>query len=126
MRVCVKIFWFPAAFFLLNEILNRTIHIYDRFPWIDIPMHAIGGMIVGYSMFAVVSYWQEKKYVGKLHPVVHCVLLVSLVSTIAVFWEFHEFIRDTILGEHTQLGIGDTMGDLFMGVAGGLVSAVIL
>lgn len=118
-RQLIKIFWLPAGFFLLNEILSRAVALYERYPWIDIPMHAIGGMIVAWSMSLVVNAWQQKKYLGKVRPIIRVVFITALVGTIAVLWEFHEFARDRFLGEQTQPNLADTMGDLFLGLVGG-------
>ncbi len=122
----MRIFWLPGAFFLLNEFFNRAVNLYEHFPWVDIPMHTVGGVIIAYSMEVFFDICRQKKYIGKLHPALHVLFLTALVGTIAVLWEFHEFIRDTFFREHTQPSVPDTMLDLFLGLLGGFITSSIL
>jgi hypothetical protein len=41
-----------------------------------------------------------------------------LVSTVAVFWEFAEFLLDRFLGTDLQISLQNTMQDLLMGILG--------
>lgn len=125
-RDLTKIFWLPAAVFLLDEIFLYTTNSYDRLPWLDIPMHFIGGVAMAYSYTVFFRLLLERRLVGAMHPWVKILFIVSLVSLTAVVWEWHEFLRDVFLGEHTQLGEADTMGDFFLGVLGGLAGAMLL
>ena len=51
-------------------------------------------------------------------------LIVTLVATGAVCWEFHEWLSDTFFGTHLQWSVTDTMKDLFLGMLGGVFYAV--
>lgn len=126
LRDLIKIFWLPGAVFLLDEIFLYTTNSYDRLPWLDIPMHFIGGVAIAYSYTVFLRLLEERRYIGIMHPWVKILFIVSLVSLTAVMWEWHEFLRDIFFGEHTQLGEADTMGDFFMGLLGGLAGAFAL
>ena len=52
-------------------------------------------------------------------------LLLSLTSTVAVFWEFAEFISDQLLATNLQPSIANTMQDQSLGILGGGTWALI-
>ncbi len=122
----VRWFALPFGIFLVSEALNRAIHIYDIFPWLDVPMHFAGGAGMAFSFYLVIKYWQKRGNLGQMHPLVRILFITSLVTVVAVAWEWHEFLRDTFLHERTQLSQGDTMLDLFLGMIGGLVGSSLL
>jgi hypothetical protein len=126
MRIAAKVLWLPTLVFVLDEIAVITTDSYDRWPWLDIPMHTIGGLVMGYSFFVLLREWRMRGMLGAMHPAVQVALITGLVGCITVFWELHEFLRDILFGEHTQLGLPDTMLDQFLGVLGGWVSATAL
>lgn len=126
LRDLIKIFWLPGAVFLLDEIFLYTTNSYDLLPWLDIPMHFIGGGAMAYSYAVFLRLLEDRRYIGSMHSWLKILFIVSLVSLTAVVWEWHEFLRDVFLGEHTQLGEADTMGDFFMGILGGLAGAFAL
>jgi hypothetical protein len=125
-RDVFRIFWLPGAVFLLDELFLYTTNRYDRLPWLDIPMHFIGGAAVSYSYAVFLGLLEERRRMGAMHRAVKILFIVSLVALTAVVWEWHEFLRTIFLGEQTQLGEADTMGDFFMGILGGLVGAAFL
>jgi hypothetical protein len=52
-------------------------------------------------------------------------LLLSLTATVAVCWEFAEFLSDQFLDTNLQPSIANTMQDQFLGILGGGTWAVI-
>lgn len=124
LRNLVKIFWLPGAFFLLDEMFLYATNSYDRLPWLDIPTHFIGGALIAYSAFVFFGMLEARRAAHFRSRFVKILFIVSLVALIAVFWEWHEFLRDILFGEHTQPSLADTMGDFFMGLLGGFVSAL--
>lgn len=125
LRDLIRIFWLPGAVFLLDQIALLTFASYDRYPWLDIPMHFIGGSAIGYSYVMLLNLFESRGAMGPMRRSVRILFIVSLVALTAVVWEWHEFIRDAVFGQKTQLGEADTMGDFFMGLLGGLASTVI-
>ena len=111
----------PAiAVFLIHVVATRGFDAYSHLPWLDIPMHFVGGMAIAYFFHRASISASECGLIGPFHPVTHAVLIVSLTCTAAVFWEFAEFIADRF-GLHVQLGLEDTLGDMFLGICGGIV-----
>lgn len=105
---------------------------YHRFPWIDIPQHFFGGVLA-----ALIFYWLNYRYpkLFKLVPGVIApgILVVSWAALLGVLFEFTEFLYDIIavgylgIGEFpSQLGLKDTMGDLFFDILGGLALAILM
>ncbi|MEK7623274.1 MAG: hypothetical protein AAB408_01205 [Patescibacteria group bacterium] len=121
-----RIFFWPLILFLLNEFLSRATTVLDQFPWIDNPMHFLGGFLIVQSLDEIFQYLRWKGYYGKVHPLLYIAIMTAFVGTIAIAWEWHEFLRDTFFGEHTQPSQADTMLDLFLGIVGGLLGAFLL
>jgi len=47
-------------------------------------------------------------------------LIFALTGTATVFWEFAEFFSDQLFATHAQLGLGDTLLDMALGIGGGI------
>ena len=121
-----KVLFLPACLFFFSELVAQLTNWYSAFPWIDIPMHLIGGFLAAITLDEVFRFWRVRGYLAKFHPLLEILFLTSLVVVIAVFWEFHEFLRDTIFYTHFQISQGDTMHDLLMGMTGGLFASCLL
>ena len=111
---------------MLDELFLYTTNSYDHFPWLDIPMHFIGGAAMAYSYTVFLKMLRARGCMGEMDRIIKILFIVSLVALTAVVWEWHEFFRDTFFGEHTQLSEADTMGDFFMGLLGGVLGALAL
>ena len=119
-----KILGFFSAPFLLVAVsfLLLYLGVYSAVKWIDIPMHIIGGLLIGASFYLTLNYLEEMGLI-KLNKFVRFVFVVSLVALFAVGWEFFEFSLTQITGYGFQGDLLDTMKDLFMGISGGLLAA---
>ncbi|HSR89030.1 MAG TPA: hypothetical protein VLK22_01340 [Candidatus Udaeobacter sp.] len=53
-------------------------------------------------------------------------VIITATVTIAVWWEFYEFISDYFLGTLMQPSIADTMKDLCMGMLGAVVLSIVM
>lgn len=114
----LTIFWPPICVFLFHVFLVGVLDIYSFFPWLDIPMHYLGGLSIAYSLDKLQTSLQEQKVVSHLDKTIELVLVFTLVSTIAVFWEFAEFLLDQFFGTNLQISLPNTMQDLLMGILG--------
>lgn len=114
----LAVFWLPLFVFCLHVFLVKIVHIYDSFPWLDIPMHYLGGLSFAYSFSYALTLLQERKQVSRLDRIVEMVIVFTLVATTAVFWEFGEFLLDHFLGTNLQVSLPNTMQDLLMGLLG--------
>ena len=111
-------FWPPILVFCLHVFLSRGLHLYSLVPWIDIPMHLLGGLSMAYSLFLVLAFLQDSGVISRLDRIIEWVLVFTLVATIALFWEFSEFSFDHLFRSNVQISLPNTMQDLFMGMLG--------
>ena len=113
---------------------------FDKVAWFDDMMHAFSGVVCavfGYD-FAVII--QRKK--GQCAATLAAIFSIMFALSIAVGWEFYEFLMDTLHGTNLQLskageetamfdltkyhneygylGLVDTMTDMMMNAVGGL------
>ncbi|MBU3925824.1 hypothetical protein KJ763_01495 [Patescibacteria group bacterium] len=102
--------------------------------WFDNAMHFLGGLCL--SFFAIwLIYFAKKIELGNTSNFFSLIIIVSLVVLGGVFWEFFEFFFDNIifgkisglisLAGHAQLGLVDTMSDLFFDLLGGLLGGLL-
>jgi hypothetical protein len=115
-----QIFWAPIVVFSIHIVLLRLLDTYNIFPNIDILMHYLGGLSMGYACFLALVFLQQHKLISPLDQVIALGLVFTSVATIAVFWEFGEFLIDRILGTNVQVSLANTMQDLLMGILGAL------
>jgi hypothetical protein len=114
----LMIFWPPIFVFSFHVFLVRVLNVYSFFPWLDIPMHYLGGLSMAYCLSLAQTSLQDHKVVNQLDKLIELVLVFTLVATIAVFWEFAEFLLDHLLGTDLQVSLPNTMQDLLMGILG--------
>jgi len=114
----LKLFWPTIAVFTVHVLISHVIDLYSLLPWVDIPMHYLGGLSMAYSLFRALAYLQERRVINPLDKVIMLLLMFTLVATIAVFWEFAEFSMDQLLKTNVQISLQNTMQDLFMGMLG--------
>ena len=119
----VSFFGFPIIVFLVHLIASAMLNLYTIFPNLDIPFHYAGGLSIAYASTQILSYLEKEKIIATLNRVVFLILILSLTATATVFWEFAEFIGDTLLGTNIQVGLANTMQDQFMGILGGITWA---
>src|SRR3989338_10256510 len=115
-------FYFPVLILLIHAALS-SFNMYRSYEWIDIPMHFAGGLAIGICFVHLFRLLEREQFIGKTNPMISLLLIISLVSLMAVIWEFAEFSLDVIYAAQSQRGLGDTMGDLFLGILGGFISS---
>ena|SRR5215216_2344289 len=121
----LSFFVFPIIIFVLHSISLRILNLYAIFPNLDIPFHYFGGLSIAYASALMVSYMEKERLIPIQNKVISFVLILSVTATVAVFWEFAEFLGDTFLNMNLQGSIANTMQDQFLGILGGLTWAVI-
>jgi len=100
--------------------ISRVLNAYLLFPPLDIPMHFFGGVAIAYFFANCFRALPAGSILSWLRPWLAAAMVLALTSTATVFWEFAEFFSDRFLGTHAQLGLGDTLLDMALGIAGGL------
>jgi uncharacterized membrane protein YjdF len=88
-------------------------------------MHFLGGASIALTYFLTLKFLQKENYF-KLNAFFNIFFIFALVSLTAVLWEFLEFSLTYITGFSLQGNLSDTMLDLFLGMLGGLLTAIIL
>jgi hypothetical protein len=119
-----QIFWPPIVVFACHVVLLLLLNTYNIFPNIDILMHYLGGLSMGYSCLLGLFFLQRHQLISPLDKLIELGFVFTLVATIAVFWEFGEFLIDHFLGRNVQVSLANTMQDLLMGILGALTLVV--
>ncbi len=110
----------PGAVVLLHGLFSLGLGLYDHLPSLDIAMHLAGGMTVAYSFGVLLDLLEAHRLIGFGHELVRAFVIASLVTSAATGWEFVEFLCDRFAGTRAQLGLQDTLGDILVGILGGL------
>ncbi len=110
----------PGAVVLLHGLFSLGLGLYDHVPSLDIAMHLAGGMTVAYSFGVLLDLLEAHRLIGFGHELVRAFVIASLVTSAATGWEFVEFLCDRFAGTRAQLGLQDTLGDILVGILGGL------
>ena len=106
--------WAPLAVFVFYVIAAKGFSLYLIYPNMEIPTHFIEGIAITYFHFTAINYSQP--LVGTIPKIVQLVLGSSLTAFTAVIWEFLEELADLSLGTKMNLGVYDTLSDLFFGL----------
>ena len=108
----------PVAVLLLHAVLSLGFDAYDRFPWLDTPMHALGGVAIAAAIERALAALQRQGWVRAIEPGVAAALVLGLSCMAAFAWECAEFFSDRYIGTHAQIGVADTLVDMTLGLAG--------
>ncbi len=111
--------WAPGAVFVFYAVAAKGANAYILYPWLDMPTHFCGGLAITYFYLAAIA--QAQAFVGRVPRVIHQLASLGLTAITAVVWEFLEFASDVVLGTRMNLGVPDTLSDLFFGLLGGAV-----
>lgn len=114
----------PFIVFVIHVFLMFSVNIYAIAPWFDIPMHTFGGAAIGVSGTLLIRLWQEKKWLDRVPRFIRIIAVIGMVACMAVAWELAEFLSDFFFHTIMQPSLQDTMGDLFFGMLGGSITAV--
>lgn len=111
--------WAPILVFCIHVVTSVVFHGYQKYPWLDIPMHFSGGVAIALFIRAAALHASDLGLLAKLDATTLRVLVFALVGATTVFWEFAEFVADTYFATGAQKGVRDTMSDMFFGFLGG-------
>ncbi|MEB0029432.1 hypothetical protein QN372_01590 [Undibacterium sp. RTI2.1] len=108
--------WAPLSVFAFYAIVAKGFNAYLIYPWLDMPTHFFGGMAITYFYLITASYSQV--FIEPIPRIIQLILPLGLTTVTAVVWEFWEYLSDVILGTKMNLGVSDTLSDLFFGLFG--------
>ena len=114
--------WAPLSVFGFY-LFGLVIDLYDRFPFVDIPTHFMGGVAITYFYRGAIR--NLNMFFDELPLVVRIVFAFTCTGTTIILWEFYENAFDTLFGTTMVRGLEDTITDMFVGMAGALVLSVL-
>ena len=97
-----------ALLLLISVFIFDRSNLYYELPWLDIPMHVLGGFGVASLAYAIGAYRHS-------HVTFRAVILFYVV--IALGWELYEVWKD-VSGGHMWNGWSDSISDFINGLIG--------
>ena len=117
-------YYVPLAALLLLHAVFLFLDAYSM-TYLDSAMHLAGGIALGMFVFGILACAVSRGWCPDPGQHLALVLVVSLVTTGAVCWEFYEWVSDRFFATHLQLTVTDTVKDLLLGLLGGVLYAVV-
>ncbi len=114
--------WAPLSIFGFY-LVGLVFHLYDLYPWLDVPTHLLGGVAITYLYRSAIRNSQE--FLGAIPLPIQILFAFTCTGTTVVLWEFYENILDYFLHTHMVLGLFDTLKDMFLGLFGALVLSLL-
>lgn len=115
------------TFIFCSIVLGSIGSFYDHFPWWDIFLHTLSGVIIaliGFSMVYILNRGSIRK-VSLSHSFV-ALFAFSFAISIGALWEIYEYSVDQLLGWNMQRsGLNDTMADLIVDTIGAFSVALL-
>lgn len=105
--------------YLLGVVLDHF-EIYELWYGVSPIMHALGGFVTAWTVWQFIRILARKSVKNLPEWAIH-LLLLGVVLTIGIAWEWYEFGLEVWFGADIILGIGDTLIDLTMDGVGALV-----
>lgn len=129
---------------LMGILFGSYLGWFDKFTWYDEVMHCFSGMVCAIFGYDFAGIIQRKK--GKCAITLSAMFGLMFALSIAVGWEFYEFLMDTLhgtnlqlakegaetamfdlakyRGEYGYLGLVDSMTDMMMNAIGGVIGMI--
>jgi len=108
------LFGLSAIVLAVFHYLFLELHLYWLYPWLDIPMHFLGGITVAIGYMVFIGF--SPKLTDKYFTFNNTLIFVLLV---AVLWEVFE-VGAGILNFEESNYVGDTALDIIVGILGGI------
>ncbi|MEK7131675.1 MAG: hypothetical protein AAB797_03005, partial [Patescibacteria group bacterium] len=113
---------FPFLTYMYDNIFQVLALDFYYIYSVDTLSHLLGGLAIAYSANYALSLMERKKWITIQKNILRAGIIVSTVMTIAVLWEFYEFIYDIyLLGPTAQPSVADTIKDLCLGMLGAVI-----
>jgi len=117
-----------VVFIFLLHSFALYYSLYWRIWWFDNVLHFLGGAWLAFVAAWFVFYSKKAKDIRLPFPV-FLLVAVSFAALVGVGWEIFEFCVDFLTGKgavagFNQIGLQDTMGDLFFDLLGGLLAGL--
>jgi hypothetical protein len=117
--------WAPLLVLGIHVMALRVFNTYERFPYLDLPMHFFGGVVMAFFFHRASINASLLGITRPYHAVRHRLFVFTSTCTVALAWEFSEFVTGWYSAGKTREGLNDTIGDLFLGIIGCLFFIVL-
>lgn len=115
------------GFIFLCLFLGSMYNIYSIFPWWDLFLHFISGILVGIAGLISLNFLVTEKIFESLSAIFKAIYSFVVVSASSALWEIWEFAGDQLFGFDSQLNsLVDTMGDICICVLGGVIISIMV
>ncbi len=105
---------------LIGNVVLVDTNAFSALPWLDIPFHFVGSLIVGFTAMGLFA--RDLAKIGRFSVIV-CIM--GAAALVGILWEFFEVGVDTVLEEFQfPRGITDTLKDLAIDLAGGFTASI--
>jgi hypothetical protein len=104
-------------------VLGLALHLFDKYPTLDIPTHFMGGVAITYFYRSAIR--NSQRIVGDIPLSIRIIFAFTCTGTTIILWEFYENIMDHVFGFHMVRGLEDTIVDMFVGLSGALVLSLL-
>lgn len=117
--------WFMVTHLTLGYLL----HLYTRITWYDKVLHFGNSVLIGFLAFLLVYVAHFLRH-DRPHPWLDVVTILLVTLGLGSLWEIGEFASDQLFGTRTQGSptlspLVDTMWDLILDGAGGVLAAIL-
>jgi hypothetical protein len=125
--------WFIASFvaslFVFVAAYNTIALKYSLFyelPWLDMPLHFLGGFVLGLGALWVYFYSGFYTKILYVHRTAGYVVSLAVISALALggLWEVYEYGIDIANDAAATYDMFDTLSDFFFDVLGSLFAAL--
>lgn len=108
---------FLLVLFCLSVFIFDPTYLYFELPWLDIPMHVLGGFGVVSFLMAVAAHGKQKFTLSQV---------LMLYMCVAISWELYEVVKDLVVNHVAWNGWSDTVSDVVNGAVGAVVAFLFL
>lgn len=132
-----KIVYFYWFFLVISVFLGTSLHMISRIAFWDKILHAVSPMVLTAVGYGLIGFFMKDAPLGKTSVWLFLLFGFAFAGLCGVFWEFWEFLCDTVADMNLQryatsggeLLVGraalmDTMGDLLTNTIGALIMGV--
>lgn len=117
---------FGMLFIILSQWAGTYLRAYDIFPWWDVFLHGLSGILIGMFGIILIACFDRKGrlFENESYSLISLIIFLTACSS-ATLWEIGEYLGDIYLGTNAQLGsLTDTMEDMIICVVVGIIFAV--
>ena len=120
----LSFFIYPAIIFFLNFILYFSSNIYSVLPSFDIAMHFLGGFSIALTGGLFIDFFERKNHIKINSKVLFVFVVLCFVISVAVLWEFWEYVMKFFFNLPWQVTLADTLKDILVGLIGGIFGSI--